>query len=784
TLFELWMVDKFIHGAIEPAHILITPKGRIKLIGFSSAAMQGAGYGAGIYGKGVHENPHFICPEQILGQPLDHRSDLYSLGATCYYMLTGSTPFDADTNLGVASLHLSNEPVPPAKLVPTVSRSISDAVMGMLAKAPEDRPQSGAVVHATLKQAMDDAKSVEVNPVGDMREAAQTQIAPPAVISSDFKVGFGRWLCPMCGTKNGSSADFCSSCGRPVLQPCPFCEEEVHASEACCPHCQGDVAGELQGATYAITSILDQFSGAITTGDTALSVAAVRGIRERGVGGLTKTQRGTFDKHIGSLVNSMEKDLDQARKDARLDLYETAVDRLTSIIGSDGAKHYREALETVKTDLANHLYQANAAFQTNCLSRCLELLGQTEKWTGSIADRREELFGECGTRALARAQVLGELDSIPTIVGMSGDLGETLVMLTRYRLSEKLLVVTPAPEDVDCEHRLQGMLDTLRKAARTQVLEWVAKGDWKPVAAMQRSLRTHAKVAVVTRFSAEIDETVAQAIEDMLNKGRTLERDFRVREAQQVWERVCRIPNDLVPVAIRQFACEFPTRKRRLIQTMRKPKLALHISSLLVLWVAAFAFAAIAVVMKWVAGDSQPSPGELTVYITSILTPMILEVLLLVSGWQLLRAENVMYGDDLSDGLQAPTFDLILCLLWVLSPAPILCMELLWLVFSTLDGADSFFASSGFCGALLIGLWFLADHLRKRPKSLRPERFALTISWTVGAIPILWIWKPSIELPLQTAFVSLAQALVFVGIQAGVYYHRHRRISRAKQLAA
>ena len=85
--------------------------------------------------------PYYMSPEQCLGEPLDARSDVYSLGATFYEMLSGKRPFEAETVSGLISRHLQ-EPPPPFDLALGIPRRISMGIMHALAKDPDDRPQT------------------------------------------------------------------------------------------------------------------------------------------------------------------------------------------------------------------------------------------------------------------------------------------------------------------------------------------------------------------------------------------------------------------------------------------------------------------------------------------------------------------------------------------------------------------------------------------------------------------------------------------------------------------
>jgi serine/threonine protein kinase len=86
---------------------------------------------------------YYMSPEQCLGNPLDARSDVYSLGAMLYEMISGTRPFVAETMSAMVSKHLSEDPAPlPASL--GIPRRVSAAIIRALAKDPDDRPQTAS----------------------------------------------------------------------------------------------------------------------------------------------------------------------------------------------------------------------------------------------------------------------------------------------------------------------------------------------------------------------------------------------------------------------------------------------------------------------------------------------------------------------------------------------------------------------------------------------------------------------------------------------------------------
>jgi serine/threonine-protein kinase len=101
----------------------------------------------------VFGTPRYMSPEQAQGVPLDHRSDLYSVGALLYQMLTGRAPFTDDDAVVVMAKHIREMPQPPRRVAPgrRIPESLDAAVMKALAKEPDARFQNAALFDAALE---------------------------------------------------------------------------------------------------------------------------------------------------------------------------------------------------------------------------------------------------------------------------------------------------------------------------------------------------------------------------------------------------------------------------------------------------------------------------------------------------------------------------------------------------------------------------------------------------------------------------------------------------------
>ena len=133
-----------IHRDIKPENLLLTRKGQVKVADFGLCRDQDAD-AINLTQPGVTMGtPAYMSPEQAQGYPLDHRSDLYSLGVTFYHMLTGVPPFRGDTPMALALKHVKDVPARLSVHRPDIPPALDTLVLKLLAKAREDRYQTSA----------------------------------------------------------------------------------------------------------------------------------------------------------------------------------------------------------------------------------------------------------------------------------------------------------------------------------------------------------------------------------------------------------------------------------------------------------------------------------------------------------------------------------------------------------------------------------------------------------------------------------------------------------------
>ena len=141
-----------VHRDLKPSNILIDNQGSCRLTDFGIVKDLHPSADAHVSNTLVGTWA-YASPEQITGKPLDHRSDLYSLGVILYAMLTGRRPFSAKNMSGYLDLHQKQAPRPPTALYPAVPALLERICLKLLQKAPRDRYQSAREILEELESA-------------------------------------------------------------------------------------------------------------------------------------------------------------------------------------------------------------------------------------------------------------------------------------------------------------------------------------------------------------------------------------------------------------------------------------------------------------------------------------------------------------------------------------------------------------------------------------------------------------------------------------------------------
>jgi CheY-like chemotaxis protein len=140
-----------IHRDIKPQNLLLDDEGVLKVMDFGVSRL--ANRVSELTDVGVVVGtPTYMSPEQLLGETVDVRSDLYAVGVVLYECVTGRIPFEAESMISLIAKLLHEEPVPPSQITADVSPVLAELILRLLAKRPEDRVQSAAELAAQLRQ--------------------------------------------------------------------------------------------------------------------------------------------------------------------------------------------------------------------------------------------------------------------------------------------------------------------------------------------------------------------------------------------------------------------------------------------------------------------------------------------------------------------------------------------------------------------------------------------------------------------------------------------------------
>jgi eukaryotic-like serine/threonine-protein kinase len=164
-----------IHRDIKPENILLTRRGEVKVADFGlSRCFTDDGASSNLTQPGVTMGtPLYMSPEQVEGRAVDPRTDIYSLGVTCYHMLAGEPPFSGPTAIDIALQHLEAQPTPLGEKRPDLPADLCAIVHKMMAKALDDR-------YSTCKELLHDLSRMRASLSGTSTEAGIHATLPEA----------------------------------------------------------------------------------------------------------------------------------------------------------------------------------------------------------------------------------------------------------------------------------------------------------------------------------------------------------------------------------------------------------------------------------------------------------------------------------------------------------------------------------------------------------------------------------------------------------------------------
>jgi serine/threonine-protein kinase len=176
--------QQIVHRDVKPSNMMLTPEGVIKLMDFG-IARSGRELNLTVTGTTLGSIA-YMSPEQVTCQPLDGRSDLYSVGVSLYEIVTGQKPFNADSNFSIMKAHLQDLPKRPIELNPSIPESMSKIILMALEKDPKNRFQSAdafrnALMSVAAEQGAPVAPTQTFVPARSISEVATVHLTPTPV---------------------------------------------------------------------------------------------------------------------------------------------------------------------------------------------------------------------------------------------------------------------------------------------------------------------------------------------------------------------------------------------------------------------------------------------------------------------------------------------------------------------------------------------------------------------------------------------------------------------------
>jgi serine/threonine-protein kinase len=169
-----------IHRDVKPANIMVSTTGAVKVMDFGIArAIADTGHSV-TQTAAVIGTAQYLSPEQARGEPVDARSDVYSLGCVLYEILTGEPPFVGDSPVAVAYQHVREDPVPPSQRHEDVSAELDAVVLKALAKNPDNRYQTAAEMRNDLVRVHNGEPPEAPKVLTDADRSSLLAAAPPA----------------------------------------------------------------------------------------------------------------------------------------------------------------------------------------------------------------------------------------------------------------------------------------------------------------------------------------------------------------------------------------------------------------------------------------------------------------------------------------------------------------------------------------------------------------------------------------------------------------------------
>ncbi|HEY8890554.1 MAG TPA: Stk1 family PASTA domain-containing Ser/Thr kinase [Clostridium sp.] len=186
--------NNIIHRDIKPDNIMITDDGTVKVMDFGIAKVLDSRTVTKL--NNVMGTAHYFSPEQAKGSIVDCRTDIYSLGIVMYEMVTGRVPYNAESAITIAMMHIQELPIPPKEIIKDIPENVNQVILKAMQKEPNKRYQTAKEMAEKLREIKEESKVKVINDLDD-----GTKIMG-AAIASDIKNDYTTVMSEAAGVEN------------------------------------------------------------------------------------------------------------------------------------------------------------------------------------------------------------------------------------------------------------------------------------------------------------------------------------------------------------------------------------------------------------------------------------------------------------------------------------------------------------------------------------------------------------------------------------------------------